>query len=131
VGVRLTEADEGVHTVGPEPNWNESRYVDFWDAGSRVGGWFRIGNRPNERYAEMSACVYLPDRRVAFNFERATIEANGLAAGGQTWMLDDPFHTNRVRYEGEMIDEATRKMAESVARRGRWLGLSTTSGRGD
>ena len=27
-----------------------------------------------------------------------------------------------VRYEGEMIDEATRKMAESVARRGRWLG---------
>ncbi len=28
-----------------------------------------------------------------------------------------------VRYEGEMIDEATRKMAESVARRGRWLGL--------
>ncbi len=29
-----------------------------------------------------------------------------------------------VRFEGEMIDEATRKMAESVARRGRWLGLS-------
>jgi citrate lyase subunit beta/citryl-CoA lyase len=30
-----------------------------------------------------------------------------------------------VRFEGEMIDEATRKMAESVARRGRWLGLSS------
>jgi len=29
-----------------------------------------------------------------------------------------------VRFEGEMIDEATRKMAESVARRGRWLGLA-------
>jgi citrate lyase subunit beta / citryl-CoA lyase len=28
-----------------------------------------------------------------------------------------------LRFEGEMIDEATRKMAESVARRGRWLGL--------
>jgi citrate lyase subunit beta/citryl-CoA lyase len=28
-----------------------------------------------------------------------------------------------VRFEGEMIDEATRKMAESIARRGRWLGL--------
>jgi citrate lyase subunit beta/citryl-CoA lyase len=26
-----------------------------------------------------------------------------------------------VTYEGEMIDEATRKMAEAVARRGRWL----------
>jgi citrate lyase subunit beta / citryl-CoA lyase len=29
-----------------------------------------------------------------------------------------------VRFEGEMIDEANRKMAEEVARRGRWLGLS-------
>src|SRR3989442_8847323 len=29
-----------------------------------------------------------------------------------------------VRYEGEMIDEATRKMAESIAQRGRWLGLA-------
>jgi citrate lyase subunit beta/citryl-CoA lyase len=28
-----------------------------------------------------------------------------------------------VRFEGEMIDEANRKMAEAVARRGRWLGL--------
>lgn len=31
-----------------------------------------------------------------------------------------------VRFEGEMIDEATRKMAEAVARRGRWLGLTET-----
>jgi citrate lyase subunit beta / citryl-CoA lyase len=29
-----------------------------------------------------------------------------------------------IIYEGEMIDEATRKMAESIARRGRWLGLA-------
>jgi citrate lyase subunit beta/citryl-CoA lyase len=28
-----------------------------------------------------------------------------------------------VRFEGEMIDEATRKMAEAVAQRGRWLGV--------
>jgi citrate lyase subunit beta/citryl-CoA lyase len=28
-----------------------------------------------------------------------------------------------VRFQGEMIDEATRKMAEAVARRGRWLGM--------
>lgn len=30
-----------------------------------------------------------------------------------------------IRYEGEMIDEANRKMAESIARRGRFLGLGT------
>jgi citrate lyase subunit beta / citryl-CoA lyase len=33
-----------------------------------------------------------------------------------------------VRFEGEMIDEATRKMAESVSRRGRWLGLNIRTG---
>jgi citrate lyase subunit beta/citryl-CoA lyase len=33
-----------------------------------------------------------------------------------------------VRYEGEMIDEATRKMAEAVAERGRWLGLGNGTG---
>src|SRR5437016_3647537 len=30
-----------------------------------------------------------------------------------------------MRFQGEMIDEATRKMAEAVARRGRWLGLGS------
>ncbi len=29
-----------------------------------------------------------------------------------------------VRFEGEMIDEANRKMAEAVVRRARWLGLA-------
>jgi citrate lyase subunit beta/citryl-CoA lyase len=35
-----------------------------------------------------------------------------------------------VRFEGEMIDEATRKMAESVAQRGRWLGLDAAHANG-
>ena len=71
MGVRLGEGDEGVHTPGPEINWNESRYIDFWDPPRRVGGWFRIGARPNAGYAEMSACVFRPDGQVAFAFERA------------------------------------------------------------
>jgi hypothetical protein len=39
----------------------------------KAGGWFRIGNRPNENYAEVSVCVYLPDGRVGFTFARADI----------------------------------------------------------
>jgi hypothetical protein len=103
MGFALTEADESAHDVGPELNWNESRYVDVWDAVSHAGGWFRIGNRPNARYAEMSACVYLPDGRVAFDFERAEIDGNGLAAGPQAWVVGDPFRVNHVHYAGEMI----------------------------
>jgi len=33
-----------------------------------------------------------------------------------------------VRFEGEMIDEANRKMAEAVVRRARWLGLTPDGG---
>lgn len=80
MGVKLADADEGVHPIGTQSNWNESRYVDFWDARQRVGGWFRIGNRPNEGRAEMSACINLPDGRAAFMFERPKITGNTLAA---------------------------------------------------
>lgn len=102
MGVRLSDADEGVHTPGDQINWNESRYVDFWDAERNVGGWFRIGARPNARYAEMSACVYLSGGRVAFAFDRAEIDANGLSAGGQRWEVVEPWATTRVAFAGEM-----------------------------
>src|SRR4051812_41189716 len=76
MGAKLTMADEGMHPVGEAKNWNESTYVDLFDPTQRVGAWFRLGNRPNERYSEMSACVNLPDGRDAFFFERARIERN-------------------------------------------------------
>ncbi len=102
MGIRLNEADEGVHAPGQESNWNESRYIDFWDPERRVGGWFRIGVRPNAGYAEMSACVFRPDGQVAFTFDRAPIARNGLTAGGQSWEITTPWRTNRVRFRGEM-----------------------------
>jgi hypothetical protein len=102
MGVRLTEHDEGMHDPGPEINWNESRYIDVWDPQRRIGGWFRIGARPNADYAEMSACVFLPDGRTAFAFQRATITGNTLTAGALSWVVGVPWHENRVRYSGSM-----------------------------
>ena len=106
MGISLTHDDEGVHTPGDEINWNESRYIDVWDAERRIGGWFRIGARPNARYAEMSACVFLPDGRVAFAFDRAEIDENGLTAGGQrgrqTWEVTEPWSVHHVGFVGPM-----------------------------
>src|ERR1700746_555965 len=106
MGERLGIGDEGVHTPGDQVNWNESRYVDFWDSDRRVGGWFRIGARPNAGYAEMSACLYMPDGRTAFAFDRAEIRSNGLVAAGksgrQEWDIIEPWRTSRVRYSGTM-----------------------------
>lgn len=103
MGLKLNDADEALHEVGPAGNWNESRYVDFWDRDQRIGGWFRIGNRPNEGHGEVSACLYLPDGSVAFWFERAAIRENTLSSGGQTWEIAEPWRMNRVRFSGEMM----------------------------
>jgi hypothetical protein len=106
MGVLLDDGDEGLHAPGDQINWNESRYVDFWDPERRTGGWFRIGARPNARYAEMSACVYLPDGRVGFAFDRADIDTNTLDVAGrsgrQVWEIVEPWRTTRVRYTGDM-----------------------------
>jgi hypothetical protein len=106
MGIRLGADDEGVHPPGGEINWNESRYVDVWDRERRIGGWFRIGARPNARYAEMSACLYLPDGRTAFAFDRADVDGNGLVAAGrsgtQEWEIVEPWRATRVRYRGAM-----------------------------
>jgi hypothetical protein len=98
----LAAADDYLHPVGPEKTWNESRYIDFYDAKTGVGGWFRIGMRPNEGHAEVSSCIYLPDGRSAFSFSRSPVHANGLVAGGQEWQIGDPYRSTRVRYHGEL-----------------------------
>ena len=49
-----------MHELGPESNFNESMYINCFDPDQQVGGWFRIGNRANEGYAEMTVCLYLP-----------------------------------------------------------------------
>ena len=63
MAVRLDPSDEYMHELGPEPNFNESMYINCFDPEQQVGGWFRIGNRANEGYAEMTVCLYLPPDR--------------------------------------------------------------------
>ena len=99
---RLSIEDDYLHQVGTERNWNESRYIDFHDPRAGVSGWFRIGMRPNEGHAEMSAFLTVPDGRCAFAFTRAPIEGNGLRAGGQEWTIGDPYRVTTVSYDGPL-----------------------------
>lgn len=103
MGQQLSDLDEGVHESGSQTNWNESRYMDFWDATAAIGGWFRIGNRPNAGYAEVSAAIHLPDRRVAFMFEKPKISVNTLASGDQRWEVLEPWIASRVQYKGDLL----------------------------
>jgi hypothetical protein len=101
---KLEELDEYTHPPTAEPHFNESVYANGFDKQSGVGGWMRLGNRVNEGYAELSACLYLPDGRVACQFQRPSITSNStLCAGGLEIEVINPLRQLRMTYEGEVL----------------------------
>ncbi len=105
-GIRLilNPEDEYCHPPDEAKNYNESMYFNIVDPVQKIGGWFRIGNRVNEGHAEVSACIYLPDGRVGFMFNRPPIEKNDeLDAGGMRVEVVEPFRRLRLSYDGPML----------------------------
>jgi len=93
-----------MHELGPEPTFNESMYFNVYDPSKHMGGFMRIGNRANEGYAEMTVCLYLPDGRVAFMFNRPKISDNSaFDAGGLRFEVVRPFEELHVSYQGSVV----------------------------
>jgi len=104
VKLRLDPSDEHMHPLEAESNFNESMYFNVFDSEANLGGFFRLGNRANEGKAEMTTCLYLPDGRVAFMFNRPAIEHNdAFDAGGMRFEVVEPFEELKVRYEGKVV----------------------------
>jgi hypothetical protein len=100
---RLLPEDEYTHTPDAASNYNESMYFNVFDHGSKVGGWFRLGNRPNEGQAEMSVCLYLPGGRIGFMFGRPKIANNdAMNAGGLRIDVVEPFKKLKLTFEGKL-----------------------------
>ncbi len=100
----LDPEDDLMHELGPEPNFNESAYYNFFDTKESLGGWFRMGNRANEGQAEMTVCLYLPDGRVAFTFGRPRIDDNDAHdAGGLKFEVLNPTEQHRTTFEGRCV----------------------------
>ncbi len=94
----LDARDEYTHPPDTQPNFNESVYVNGFDARQQVGGWTRIGNRVNEGHAELSVCLYLPGGRIACSFRRPGISANDqFGAGGLSYAVIEPFRSVELR----------------------------------
>ncbi len=60
--LRPDPADEGRHTPGPEPLWNESWYFDAVSDDGTLGLYVRIGRVPNSDTCHYLACICGPDR---------------------------------------------------------------------
>ncbi len=96
--------DDYTHPLGPEENFNESVYFNFFDREKQMGGFVRIGNRANEGHAEMTVIVYLPDGSALFNYKRPKISSNdGWDAGGLMVEVLVPGEKIRTTYEGSVV----------------------------
>jgi hypothetical protein len=137
VEIILLPEDDAMHPVEEVPNFNESAYYNFFDQGRRAGGWVRIGNRPNEHYAEVTVCFYEPDGQAAFMWKKPEIHDNRAHdAGGLRFEVIEKWQEHRVTYQGracvlkdplEMADPATafgKNPHEKIDLDLRWLGLS-------
>jgi hypothetical protein len=104
IRIRLEPRDEYMHPLEEAVNFNESMYSNiFMPSKKPFGGWFRVGNRANERYAEMSCCLYLPDGRVGFMYKKPEISDNkALDAGGMKFEVIEPFKHLKVTYKGKL-----------------------------
>ncbi|HUY64601.1 MAG TPA: hypothetical protein VMV14_08815 [Acidimicrobiales bacterium] len=104
IGLRLERSDEYMHELGPEPNFNESMYFNAIDPDKRIGAFFRLGNRANEGTGEMTVCLYLPDGRVGFMFQRPSVTDNlAFDAAGLRFEVLEPFAALRVSYTGALL----------------------------
>ncbi len=100
----LTAQDDYTHPLGPEQNFNESMYFNFFDRAKKSGGFLRLGNRANEGYAEMTLTLYMPDGSVLFQFKRPEITKNdAMDAGGMCFEAIEPMEQLRTTYEGSAV----------------------------
>jgi len=100
----LRPEDDYTHPPGPESNFNESVYFNFFDREQNRGGFVRIGNRANEGYAEMTVIVYNADGSALFNFRRPEITSNdGWNAGGLAVEVLAPGERLRTAYRGSAV----------------------------
>jgi hypothetical protein len=95
---------ELTHTPDGSVSFNESVYTNGFDTKSPVGAWMRLGNRVNEGYAELSVCAYLPDGRIACQFQRPSIDKNDcFDAGGLSYTVIEPLKKVSMAFDGELL----------------------------
>ena len=100
----LKAADDYTHELGPEENFNESVYFNFFDPSQNRGGFVRIGNRANEGYAEMTVIVWNPDGSALFNYDKPEITHNDAwHAGGLNIEIVEPAETVKTTYHGNAV----------------------------
>jgi len=103
----LAKADDGNHTPGPEPHWQESTLVALVDPAHGLAGFHRIGIHPNRREASIYSWTQIGGKILS----RAKRTGLALPAGNLTGTIlegikfetPDPLRTCRIRVERDGV----------------------------
>jgi hypothetical protein len=110
LGKNIKLEDDYTHKSKTEAtNFNESVYCNFHSSNGTVGGFVRIGNRPNEGFAEVTLCIFSFDTKATlFHFSRPKIASNNgwdceLADNGRmTFKIKRPMDHISLQLSGKM-----------------------------
>ena len=97
----LAPEDDYTHPLGPEPNFNESMYFNFFDRAKALGGFVRLGNRANEGNAEMHGLPLPAGRPRAVHVQApADHEQRRLRRRRHAFEVEEPGQRLRTTYDG-------------------------------
>jgi hypothetical protein len=100
----LHPEDDFMHAVSEHASHNESMFFNFFDSAQQIGGFVRIGNRPNEGHAEMTFCVFLPGGGLLMQWAKPAIASNALfSAAGLDFRVLEPARRFQLSYDGPAV----------------------------
>lgn len=100
----LHPEDDYMHAVSEHSSHNESMFFNFFDSEQAMGGFVRIGNRPNEGVAEMTFCLFLPGGELLMQWAKPAIPSNdAFSAAGLKFQVVEPGRRLSVAYSGDAV----------------------------
>lgn len=100
----LHPQDDYMHAVSKHPSHNESMFFNFFDDAQGMGGFVRIGNRPNEGHAEMTFCVFLPGGELLMQWAKPALPTNDtFCAAGLKFQVLEPARRLSVTFDGDAV----------------------------
>jgi hypothetical protein len=93
---------DGFHGPGPERDWSEEFYFDFYDRNEDVCGFMRLALRPNLREKEFQFFLLMPDGSVIGGKEMVPYDGQRLEAKGLAFTRTTPQGAWRLTMKANM-----------------------------
>ena len=98
-------SDEGLHTPGPQSNWNESCLFHLVEADGGAAWLIRIGRRVNEKYAEVTVMELRSDGSTALFIKREPISGHSSwGVAGLDFTNLQPLKTWNAKFSGQVSE---------------------------